>query len=578
MPILHLSQLIGVAAGLEESELKFKRHVVSVAPVVEKLERLTAGDALASRTGRVAPRRPPPRPRGLAWGLFEAGWVRLRVLEVPLDGLPPELDGLRIAHLSDFHLGVPSRGAGAVERAVAWTARARPDLSCLRRPVSRAAGEGRLARARRSGCRAVYAPAREPRRRRGPRPVLARRRAELDALPGATLLRDESAALELRRLACPAGRRRSGHIPARAVASAAADRPRRRSAHPRLALPRGDPPARARLVPPRPLGTPTPAGRSACPWPGGKLRLAHLRARHPEGLYPGPPALHVSAGLGTTLVPVPLLRAARGDGSSCSGRGKNRPVRVSAKIDYALRACAELAAAAGEGPIKGERLAAAQDVPVRFLENILLDLRHAGIVSSQRGSVGGYWLARPPRRSRSPTSSARSRADRGRPRRPAGGRLVRGRRGAPADRLDRRAGVAAVGARDDDARRPRLREPPRGGEAARRRAPCLGVEMGALRLNSAWHQSLPCLALLSAEDPLARRPDVDDLAALAARAVRLVAGQLRRERARRRGGRARRRTSKPSRTTRSTIASSAPRPGRARARRRAGARARRRAG
>jgi Rrf2 family protein len=71
-------------------------------------------------------------------------------------------------------------------------------------------------------------------------------------------------------------------------------------------------------------------------------------------------------------------------------------VRVSAKIDYALRACAELAAAAGEGPIKGERLAAAQDVPVRFLENILLDLRHAGIVSSQRGAVGGYWLARPP--------------------------------------------------------------------------------------------------------------------------------------------------------------------------------------
>jgi Rrf2 family protein len=71
-------------------------------------------------------------------------------------------------------------------------------------------------------------------------------------------------------------------------------------------------------------------------------------------------------------------------------------VRVSAKIDYALRACAELAANAGQGPIKGERLAAAQDVPVRFLENILLDLRHAGIVASQRGSVGGYWLARPP--------------------------------------------------------------------------------------------------------------------------------------------------------------------------------------
>ena len=71
-------------------------------------------------------------------------------------------------------------------------------------------------------------------------------------------------------------------------------------------------------------------------------------------------------------------------------------MRVSAKIDYALRACAELAAKAGQGPIKGERLATAQDVPVRFLENILLDLRHAGIVASQRGAVGGYWLARPP--------------------------------------------------------------------------------------------------------------------------------------------------------------------------------------
>ena len=47
----------------------------------------------------------------LAWGWFEAGWVRLRELELAVPGLPPELDGLRIAHLSDFHLGVPSRGA-----------------------------------------------------------------------------------------------------------------------------------------------------------------------------------------------------------------------------------------------------------------------------------------------------------------------------------------------------------------------------------------------------------------------------------------------------------------------------------
>jgi Rrf2 family protein len=71
-------------------------------------------------------------------------------------------------------------------------------------------------------------------------------------------------------------------------------------------------------------------------------------------------------------------------------------MRVSAKVDYALRACAELAEAAGEGPVKGERIAHAQAIPLKFLENILLDLRHAGLVHSQRGAEGGYWLARSP--------------------------------------------------------------------------------------------------------------------------------------------------------------------------------------
>src|SRR5947208_6637052 len=70
-------------------------------------------------------------------------------------------------------------------------------------------------------------------------------------------------------------------------------------------------------------------------------------------------------------------------------------MRVSAKVDYALRACAELAAA-GEGPVKGDRLAQAQEIPLKFLENILLDLKHAGLVQSQRGAEGGYWLAQPP--------------------------------------------------------------------------------------------------------------------------------------------------------------------------------------
>jgi len=70
-------------------------------------------------------------------------------------------------------------------------------------------------------------------------------------------------------------------------------------------------------------------------------------------------------------------------------------MRVSAKTDYALRAAVELAAAEGEGPVKGERLATSQAIPLRFLENILLQLRHAGIVESRRGADGGYRLARP---------------------------------------------------------------------------------------------------------------------------------------------------------------------------------------
>jgi Rrf2 family protein len=70
-------------------------------------------------------------------------------------------------------------------------------------------------------------------------------------------------------------------------------------------------------------------------------------------------------------------------------------MRVSAKVDYALRACAELAAA-NEGPVKGDRLAQAQEIPLKFLENILLDLKHAGLVQSQRGADGGYWLSLPP--------------------------------------------------------------------------------------------------------------------------------------------------------------------------------------
>jgi Rrf2 family protein len=70
-------------------------------------------------------------------------------------------------------------------------------------------------------------------------------------------------------------------------------------------------------------------------------------------------------------------------------------MRISAKADYALRAALELAAAEGQGHVKGEQIAQAQAIPLKFLENILLELRHHGLVQSQRGAEGGYWLARP---------------------------------------------------------------------------------------------------------------------------------------------------------------------------------------
>jgi Rrf2 family protein len=72
---------------------------------------------------------------------------------------------------------------------------------------------------------------------------------------------------------------------------------------------------------------------------------------------------------------------------------QNVGVRITAKADYAVRAALELAGA--DGAVKGDSLARAQGIPLKFLENILIDLRHSGIVRSQRGPDGGYWLAKP---------------------------------------------------------------------------------------------------------------------------------------------------------------------------------------
>lgn len=68
-------------------------------------------------------------------------------------------------------------------------------------------------------------------------------------------------------------------------------------------------------------------------------------------------------------------------------------MRISARADYAIRGLLEIANAEAP-PIKRDAIAAAQAIPVKFLESILAELKHAGLITSQRGSDGGYALAR----------------------------------------------------------------------------------------------------------------------------------------------------------------------------------------
>jgi Rrf2 family protein len=76
--------------------------------------------------------------------------------------------------------------------------------------------------------------------------------------------------------------------------------------------------------------------------------------------------------------------------------GHNCGVNISAKADYAMRALLLLAVDETGKPVKGQVLAETQGIPLKFLENILSELRNAGIVATQRGAEGGYWLARKP--------------------------------------------------------------------------------------------------------------------------------------------------------------------------------------
>lgn len=229
--------------------------------------------------------------------------MRFRELEVELPGLPSELDGLRIAHLSDFHLGVPSPGIGATWQAAVWAHERKPDLVAVTGDLlTHPRGEPMLRQLVRFLPEPSFAVlgnhdialSRDPQARR----------SDLRELGPATLLRDDGRLLELR---------------GRSVWIAGAD--------PRLIVrgrPRLDPNSLAREADfsillchyPRVLDQLEPRrfdlvlaghmhdGQIALPFPGGKIRFAHPSARFNAGIYRSDAAtMHVSAGLGTTFVP-----------------------------------------------------------------------------------------------------------------------------------------------------------------------------------------------------------------------------------------------------------------------------------
>jgi uncharacterized protein len=230
------------------------------------------------------------------WGWFEAGWVRYVERRLQLPRLPHELDGVRIVHLSDFHLGMPSRGERAVRRAVGWTVDRDPDLVFVTGDlVARPRGEkllayllGRLPRCYFILGNHDLALTRDP----FSAPV------HLQAPENAALLSDEGVMIELR---------------GRSVWIAGLD-PRSRGKEPDLsrdadlrillshfpsALDRL-PDASFDLV----LAGHMHDGQICLPFPGGKVRLAHPSARYTHGVYRrGMTVMHVSPGLGTTFVP-----------------------------------------------------------------------------------------------------------------------------------------------------------------------------------------------------------------------------------------------------------------------------------
>jgi uncharacterized protein len=245
----------------------------------------------------------------LGWSLFESQWVELREIEVRLPRLPPELDGLTVVHLSDFHLGTVSFNGRALDQAVRWASQTPCDIVAITGDLlSRERGEPRLEAAivsleARLGIFAVIGnhdvdvtrdPFSEP------------TDASVVEKGGAVLLENESVlrAVNGRTVQIVGGDQDIG-VSWRRLADLAdpeADLRILLFHYPNVVgyLPSGV----FDLV----LAGHLHGGQICIPTPRGKVRLEHLRAEHWEGLHETPAGmLHVSRGLGTSFVPFRFL-------------------------------------------------------------------------------------------------------------------------------------------------------------------------------------------------------------------------------------------------------------------------------
>jgi predicted MPP superfamily phosphohydrolase len=245
----------------------------------------------------------------LGWSLFESQWVEFREADVRLPGLPPELDGLTIVHLSDFHLGTISFNGRVLERAVRWVSATPCDIVAITGDLlSRRRGEPQL-----EAAVDLFEP------RLGVFAVLGNHDVEVTRDPfsqptdasvavraGAVLLENDSVLRSVNGKTVQIVGGDQGIGPYWTLLG-------------RLADPAADlrillfhfpdvvlhlPPGAFDLV----LAGHLHGGQICVPTPRGKVRLEHLRAAHWEGVHETPAGtLHVSRGLGTSFVPFRFL-------------------------------------------------------------------------------------------------------------------------------------------------------------------------------------------------------------------------------------------------------------------------------